>query len=48
MIESDFKYSDTKIHTSQDKLEFLDFKHMLQHARLTLALVYELAFATFD
>jgi len=26
----------------------LDFDHMLQHARLTLGLVYELAFAKFD
>lgn len=48
VIESDFKYSDNKIHTSQDKLEYLNFKHMLQHARMTLALVYELAFAKFD
>ncbi|KAL6717072.1 Leucine aminopeptidase 1 [Lecanora helva] len=48
VIESDFKYSNKKIHTTQDKLEYLDFKHMIQHARLTLALVYELAFAKFD
>ncbi|KAI9765330.1 MAG: Leucine aminopeptidase 1 [Candelina submexicana] len=45
VIESDFKYSDQKIHTSEDKIEFLSFDHMLQHARLTLGLVYELAFA---
>lgn len=25
VIESDFKYSDNKIHTSQDRLEFLNF-----------------------
>ena len=48
VIESDFKYSDNKIHTTQDKLEYLDFKHMLQHARMTLALAYELAFAKFE
>ncbi|KAF2725966.1 leucine aminopeptidase/pepditase M28/metalloprotease [Polychaeton citri CBS 116435] len=48
VIESDFKYSDKKIHTTEDKIEFLDFKHMLQHAKLTLGLVYELAFAKFD
>ena len=30
VIESDFKYSDTKIHTSQDKLEFLDFGRFKQ------------------
>lgn len=45
VIESDFKYSDTKIHTTEDKIEFLSFDHMLQHAKLTLGVVYELAFA---
>lgn len=44
MIESDFKYSDNKIHTTEDKIEFLSFDHMLQHAKLTLGLVYELAY----
>ena len=45
VIESDFEYSDKKIHTTEDKIEFLSFSHMLQHARLTLAFAYELAFA---
>ncbi|KAL8967060.1 MAG: hypothetical protein Q9183_003091 [Haloplaca sp. 2 TL-2023] len=45
VIESDFKYSDNKIHTTEDKIEYLSFDHMLQHARLTLGLAYELAFA---
>ncbi|KAL9021161.1 MAG: hypothetical protein Q9185_001561 [Variospora sp. 1 TL-2023] len=48
VIESDFKYSDNKIHTAEDKIEYLSFDHMLQHARLTLGLAYELAFANFD
>jgi len=48
VIESDFKYSDKKIHTTEDKIKYLDFDHMLQHARLTLGLAYELAFADFD
>lgn len=47
VIESDFKYSDNKIHTTEDKIEYLSFDHMLQHARMTLALAYELAFASF-
>jgi len=47
VIESDFKYSDNKIHTTEDKIEYLSFDHMLEHARLTLGLVYELAFAEF-
>jgi leucyl aminopeptidase len=48
VIESDFKYSDNKIHTTEDKIEYLSFDHMLQHARLTLGLAYELAFAKFE
>jgi leucyl aminopeptidase len=47
VIESDFKYSDNKIHTTEDKIEYLSFDHMLQHAKLTLGLAYELAFAEF-
>jgi len=46
VIESDFKYSDQKIHTTEDKIEFLSFDHMLQHAKFTLGLVYELAFSS--
>jgi len=45
VIESDFKYSDQHIHTSDDLIKYLSFDHMLQHAKLTLGLVYELAFA---
>ncbi|CAI6337148.1 unnamed protein product [Periconia digitata] len=48
VIESDFKYSDNKIHTTEDKIEYLSFDHMLQHAKLTLGLAYELAFAKFE
>lgn len=47
IIESEFDDSDKKIHTTEDKIEFLDFDHMLQHAKLTLGLAYELAFAEF-
>jgi len=45
VIESDFADSDKKIHTSDDLIKYLSFDHMLQHAKLTLGLVYELAFA---
>ncbi|KAE9371547.1 aminopeptidase-like protein [Stipitochalara longipes BDJ] len=45
VIESAFADSDKKIHTSDDTIQYLSFDHMLQHARLTLGLVYELAFA---
>ncbi|KAH8679047.1 aminopeptidase-like protein [Tricladium varicosporioides] len=45
VIESAFADSDKKIHTSDDTIKYLSFDHMLQHAKLTLGLVYELAFA---
>jgi leucyl aminopeptidase len=45
VIESAFADSDKHIHTSDDIIKYLSFDHMLQHARLTLGLVYELAFA---
>jgi bacterial leucyl aminopeptidase len=41
VIESDFRYSDNKIHTTEDKIEYLSFDHMLQHAKLTLAYAFE-------
>jgi len=47
VIESSFEDSDKKIHTTEDKLEYLSFEHMLQHAKLTLGLAYELAFNKF-
>lgn len=47
VIESDFEYSDDKIHTSDDTIEYLSFDHMLQHAKMTLGLAYELAMAKF-
>jgi leucyl aminopeptidase len=45
VIESEFSVSDQKIHTTEDLIKYLSFDHMLQHARLTLGLAYELAFA---
>ncbi|ODH13203.1 leucine aminopeptidase 1 [Paracoccidioides brasiliensis] len=45
VIESKFEHSSQRIHTMWDTVEYLDFDHMLQHAKMTLGLVYELAFA---
>lgn len=45
VIESAFEYSDQKIHTIDDKIEYLNFDHMLQHAKLTLGFAYEAAMA---
>ena len=47
VIESDFEYSDKKIHTSDDVIKYLSFDHMLQHAKMTLGFVYEVAMAKF-
>ncbi|KAF3930777.1 hypothetical protein ABW20_dc0102847 [Dactylellina cionopaga] len=48
VIESDFKYSNKKIHTTEDKIEYLSISHMLQHAKLTLALALELGLADLE
>lgn len=47
VIESAFEDSDNHIHSTDDLIDYLSFDHMLQHARLTLAFVYELAYADF-
>ncbi|RMZ81402.1 hypothetical protein DV738_g2286, partial [Chaetothyriales sp. CBS 135597] len=47
VIESDFKYSDNKIHTTDDKIEYLSFDHMEQHCKMTTGFAYELAFTKF-
>ncbi|KAL7268221.1 Leucine aminopeptidase 1 [Rhizina undulata] len=47
VIESAFAESDDHIHTTEDKIEYLSFDHMLQHAKMTLGLVYELGNADF-
>lgn len=48
VIESAFEYSDPHIHGTDDSIKYLSFDHMLQHARMTLGLVYELGFYGFD
>jgi bacterial leucyl aminopeptidase len=48
VIESTFAESDNHIHGVDDKIEYLSFDHMLQHARMTLGLVYELGFTDFE
>ncbi|KYK59162.1 hypothetical protein DCS_00292 [Drechmeria coniospora] len=48
VIESAFGDSNKHIHTAEDLIKYLSFDHMLQHARMTLGLVYELAFHKFD
>ncbi|KAL2164875.1 hypothetical protein VTH06DRAFT_171 [Thermothelomyces fergusii] len=48
VIESAFEFSDNHIHSTDDLIKYLSFDHMLQHARMTLAFAYELAFTDFD
>ncbi|KAI1767246.1 Zn-dependent exopeptidase [Hypoxylon sp. FL1150] len=48
VIESTFGDSDQKIHSTDDLIKYLSFDHMLQHARMTLSLVYELGFTDFE
>jgi leucyl aminopeptidase len=48
VIESAFGDSDDHIHGVDDQIKYLSFDHMLQHARMTLGLVYELGFTDFD
>ncbi|KAL8415253.1 hypothetical protein RB594_006193 [Gaeumannomyces avenae] len=47
VIESSFELSDDHIHSTEDLIKYLSFDHMLQHARMTLAFVYELASTDF-
>ncbi|KAK8106366.1 Leucine aminopeptidase 1 [Apiospora kogelbergensis] len=47
VIESEFKNSDDHIHGTEDLIKYLSFDHMLQHARMTLGLAYELGFTDF-
>ncbi|KAJ5895388.1 Leucine aminopeptidase 1 [Penicillium taxi] len=47
VIESQFENSDKKIHSTDDQIKYLSFDHMLQHAKMSLAFAYELAFAPF-
>lgn len=48
VIESVMSDDNPFIHTKADTIDHLDFDHMLQHAKLTLAAVWELAFAEFE
>ncbi|KAG5926744.1 Leucine aminopeptidase 1 [Claviceps sorghi] len=47
VIESQFDKSNQDIHTTSDTLDKLSFDHMLQHAKMTLGFVYELALHEF-
>ena len=44
-VESMFELSNPTIHTAADTMDLLSFEHMIQHARMTVGFVHELAFA---
>jgi leucyl aminopeptidase len=46
VIEGEMRLTNDKIHTADDTMEYISLPHMLQHAKLTLGLAYELAYAT--
>lgn len=46
VIESTFENSLQVIHTAQDTIDKVNFNHVLQHAKMTLGLAYELIFAS--
>lgn len=48
VIESAFENSDQHIHGTEDLIKYLSFDHMLEHAKMTLGLVYELAYHDFS
>ncbi|KAF8457774.1 hypothetical protein BGX38DRAFT_1085978 [Terfezia claveryi] len=48
VIESEFALSQDKIHTTEDKMEWLSLEHMREHAKLTVGLAVELAMAKFE
>jgi len=48
VIESAYEDHNDQIHTTGDTLDILSFDHMLQHAKMTLGFVYELAYAKFE
>ena len=42
VMESEFKDTDPRMHTGNDKLEFLSFEHMLEFAKVALSFAYEM------
>lgn len=47
VIEGAFEYTDKHLHGTDDLIEYLDYDHMIDHAKMTLSFLYELAFVKF-
>lgn len=48
VFETPFGNHNPRIHTPNDTVEYVDFDHVLEHAKLTTAFMYELAYWTFQ
>lgn len=46
IFESEMEYENPYIHTAQDTINRVDFTHMVEHAKLVVGFVVELAFAS--
>ena len=45
VIEAEFQLCSNHLHGEDDLIKYLDFDHMVDHAKYVLGWVYELAFA---
>lgn len=45
IIEGAFEFTNNHVHGVDDLTKYLDYDHMIDHAQMTLAFLYELAFA---
>jgi len=48
IFEAEFNLSNTHLHGTDDLVEYLDFDHMVEHAKYILGFGYELAFANIN
>lgn len=46
VIEAAMENTSGYIHTTQDTISTVSFSHMLEHAKMTVGLAYELGFAS--
>ena len=44
VIESEFKLCNSHLHGPDDLIKYLDYDHMVDHAKYILGFAYELAF----
>lgn len=47
IIEGKFEYTNNHLHGDDDLIEYLDFEHMIDHARMSLGFLVELGMYRF-